>query len=405
MVSVNYESYNETINEKDAVYKLPNKLENDIWNIDDSFFKNWRSQYKSWSRQNKINFGIIQNKDVKNHIKGYAYQALVGKKLSIRTLVDYFRSSRLDIFNSFISIKAFKSKTYKEILSEENIEKHYELYLSSKEQNLKDPYKLIFFRQIPSFLFSINDYRGHDDNSDIWDVRNIDESKISKHRSDFKLNFSNISNKDHKWLAKKFIKVRLSTLKQTTCASDLRIIAHFLNFLYRNSIDIDKLTRSDIESYIFVLQKEKFDKRVFLLSIKTFVKYLQLSQNEHAPETNIEALIFNQDYPRRTNKKDKTVKYIEDEILEQLENNLDKLTPAKYIPVIILLRASGWRISDVLNLRYDNCLSKTKNGYFLSGDIQKTQVLEHKIPISDEIVAIVKDCIESTKSNKYNKDK
>ncbi len=405
MVSVNYESYNETINEKDAVYKLPNKLENDIWNIDDSFFKNWRSQYKSWSRQNKINFGIIQNKDVKNHIKGYAYQALVGKKLSLRTLVDYFRSSRLDIFNSFISIKAFKSKTYKEILSEENIEKHYELYLSSKEQNLKDPYKLIFFRQIPSFLFSINDYRGHDDNSDIWDVRNIDESKISKHRSDFKLNFSNISNKDHKWLAKKFIKVRLSTLKQTTCASDLRIIAHFLNFLYRNSIDIDKLTRSDIESYIFVLQKEKFDKRVFLLSIKTFVKYLQLSQNEHAPETNIEALIFNQDYPRRTNKKDKTVKYIEDEILEQLENNLDKLTPAKYIPVIILLRASGWRISDVLNLRYDNCLSKTKNGYFLSGDIQKTQVLEHKIPISDEIVAIVKDCIESTKSNKYNKDK
>ena len=233
MVSVNYESYNETINEKDAVYKLPNKLENDIWNIDDSFFKNWRSQYKSWSRQNKINFGIIQNKDVKNHIKGYAYQALVGKKLSLRTLVDYFRSSRLDIFNSFISIKAFKSKTYKEILSEENIEKHYELYLSSKEQNLKDPYKLIFFREIPSFLFSINDYRGHDDNSDIWDVRNIDESKISKHRSDFKLNFSNISNKDHKWLAKKFIKVRLSTLKQTTCASDLRIIAHFLNFLYR----------------------------------------------------------------------------------------------------------------------------------------------------------------------------
>ena len=161
----------------------------------------------------------------------------------------------------------------------------------------------------------------------------------------------------------------------------------------------------EAQKMAFVLQKEKFDKRVFLLSIKTFVKYLQLSQNEHAPETNIEALIFNQDYPRRTNKKDKTVKYIEDEILEQLENNLDKLTPAKYIPVIILLRASGWRISDVLNLRYDNCLSKTKNGYFLSGDIQKTQVLEHKIPISDEIVAIVKDCIESTKSNKYNKDK
>jgi len=405
MVVADYKFNNETNKQKDKLYKFPNELECDIWNIDDIFFKNWKNQYKSWSRQNKINFGIVKNKDVKNHIKEFAYQALISKKLSLRTLVDYFRASRLDLFNSFISIKAFESKTYKEILNEKNIEKDYELYLSLKEQNLKDPYRLIFFRQIPNLLFNINDCGGHDDDSDIWDVRNIDESKISKHRSDFKLNFSNISNKDHKILAKKFIKVRLSTLKQTTCASDLRVITHFLNFLYSNSIDINKLTRSDIESYIFILQKENFDKRMFLLSIKTFIKYLQLSQNKYAPEISIEALIFNQDYPRRINKKDKTVKYIEDEILEQLENNLDKLTPVKYIPVIILLRASGWRISDILNLRYDNCLNKTKNGSFLNGDIQKTQVLEHKIPISDEIAAIVKDCVESAKSNKYNKDK
>ena len=65
------------------------------------------------------------------------------------------------------------------------------------------------------------------------------------------------------------------------------------------------------------------------------------------------------------------------------------LLPPHYLPIVVILRASGWRISDVLNLRYDTCLERTNNGWWLRGDIQKTDVLNHKVPISDEIAALV----------------
>lgn len=406
MAAIDYEIYKEQIGEQEVdSFLFPNELNQDVWDLDSDFFNEWKKQYKSWGRQSTIHFDKIKNNDVRNNLKQFAYLALATKTLSLRTLVDYFRASRLELFNDFISSRSLGNKSYKQITEYSDIEKHYSVFLTSQEVNSKDPYRLIFFRQIPRFLFESSNSIKHEDSSDIWDVRSIDESKISKHRSDFKLNFSNIVDATHKDLAKQFIKIRLTTLKQTTCANDLRVITHFLNFLKSKNIDIVNLTRANIENYIFTLQKEKLDLKIFLLSIKTFVKYLQMSQNALAPILNTEALIFNGDYPKRFNKKDKTVKYINDNILEQLESNLENLTPLKYIPVVILLRSSGWRISDVLNLKYDNCLEKINNGYFLCGDIQKTQVLEHKIPISNEIAAIVKDCIEDAKSNEYNKDK
>ncbi|MCI4222791.1 hypothetical protein MRP15_22435, partial [Dickeya dianthicola] len=59
-----------------------------------------------------------------------------------------------------------------------------------------------------------------------------------------------------------------------------------------------------------------------------------------------------------------------------LSHNPDELNPPmkdsdkKYIPVIILLMATGWRISDILNIRYYNCLiTDTNRNYYLQGDI------------------------------------
>ncbi|WP_244209304.1 tyrosine-type recombinase/integrase [Paenibacillus ferrarius] len=69
-----------------------------------------------------------------------------------------------------------------------------------------------------------------------------------------------------------------------------------------------------------------------------------------------------------------------------------------------MLRASGWRISDILNLQYDTCLDKTAQGWYLCGDIMKTQVLNHRVPITEEVAAAVQAVIESIKeqSNEQN---
>lgn len=60
-------------------------------------------------------------------------------------------------------------------------------------------------------------------------------------------------------------------------------------------------------------------------------------------------------------------------MLEQLEDHVEHLEP-KYIPIVVLLRASSWRGSDILNLRYDNCLDRTAQGWWLCADIPKTDV-------------------------------
>jgi hypothetical protein len=83
-----------------------------------------------------------------------------------------------------------------------------------------------------------------------------------------------------------------------------------------------------------------------------------------------------------------SIKYIPQAVLKQLDQHLHQLT-AVYIPVMVVLRASGWRISDVLALKWASCLEQHNQQYYLVGDIQKTRVLGHKIPISQEVAQVV----------------
>jgi integrase len=82
------------------------------------------------------------------------------------------------------------------------------------------------------------------------------------------------------------------------------------------------------------------------------------------------------------------VKYIPQPVLRQLDTHLQHL-PAGYIPIVVLLRASGWRISDVLYLKWETCLEQDGDKFWLVGDIQKTRVLGHKIPITQEVAAVL----------------
>jgi hypothetical protein len=85
-------------------------------------------------------------------------------------------------------------------------------------------------------------------------------------------------------------------------------------------------------------------------------------------------------------------------VLDQLDAHLQHLLPT-YIPIVILLRASGWRISDVLYLKLDTCLEQDGDKFWLVGDIQKTRVLGHKIPITKEVAAVILTQIEWVKQH------
>ncbi len=159
------------------------------------------------------------------------------------------------------------------------------------------------------------------------------------------------------------------------------------------------MTRNDIEKYIS-WQKNRTNDAVhyrYILQLRAFLEYIQRAEYPEAPELISSRLIFKEDIraSRPPQKKD-DVKFIPEGVLQQLEENLEHLPP-KNIPIVILLRASGWRISDVLNLRYDSYLDRTSQGWYLCGDIVKTDVLGHRVPITDQVAAIVQAALDEVK--------
>ncbi|WML42366.1 tyrosine-type recombinase/integrase [Neobacillus sp. OS1-2] len=95
-----------------------------------------------------------------------------------------------------------------------------------------------------------------------------------------------------------------------------------------------------------------------------------------------------------------TIKYIPDEVWEQILDNLPQLNPI-YVPILLVLEASGFRISDTLLLKKD-CLDLRKDGWWLVGDIRKVNYKDHKVPITEEIAAVIKAQI--TLVEKYSND-
>src|SRR5260370_10102005 len=126
--------------------------------------------------------------------------------------------------------------------------------------------------------------------------------------------------------------------------------------------------------------------------------YLERVEHPIKPSEPTTRIIWRDHYPKVDHSGSGQVKYIPQTVLSQLDAHIQHLRPF-YIPLITLLRASGWRISDILFLKWDTCLEQEGEKISLVGDIQKTRVLGHKIPITKEIAAIVLAQIEWVKQH------
>ena len=89
-----------------------------------------------------------------------------------------------------------------------------------------------------------------------------------------------------------------------------------------------------------------------------WLSYLERTEHTIKPQLPLSRIIWPHHYPPLDHSSPSTsIKYIPQSVLDQLDKHLHKLTPT-YIPVMIILRASGWRISDVLALKWATCLEQ-----------------------------------------------
>ncbi|MBP2644330.1 MAG: XerC [Firmicutes bacterium] len=376
--------------------------QNDVWDTTDSVFDDMRPE--KWSiPNNTINLSILPFA-LRDEVKFFFVKRLTEQSLRLLTVVGYgVCFSRLA---KFLSSSYPKVTSFVDIPLDKAIVK-WRSYLVGQGMKVGKEGRLVtktyetILQQLCSFFESYYDTRDEFE-KDIWDLRKIPGTKITNSKTHYLLNFTGTPRPFVK-LVKKFLKIRVGRFSQGDCSRMLGALNLFLIFILRKHSSWDSLrdlNRTDIEDYLSWYKQfsEGLTTARFrpITYLRTFLQYIQRAEYPEAPTAPSILLLWKEDIPSKPISTENSLKFIPEEILQQLDDNLECLGSV-YVPIVILLRASGWRISDIFNLRYNTCLDRTAQGWWLCGDIPKTQVLDHRVPITDEIAAIVQAVVEAVK--------
>ncbi|AVQ97747.1 recombinase XerD [Oceanobacillus iheyensis] len=369
---------------------------------------------KTWTRNYVyLKFDYILNPHIKREIKYFIAYRLTEYSWSVESAWKGNIIKYLIIFieNKYSHISSFMDVP-KDILL-----KDYKAFLHRKGKPLRKKGKKInsdwvrFFLTLYDFLVEFYDER-EETEKDIWNVNKlkIDYNQSSGLRL---LNFEMVP-PTFKVLLKRYIKEILLVHQSISWGSIHNYVSQLTRFFtfisesYPNWKDIVLLSRQDILDYLAFLRSTPMggnssNKKIYenqlpsnhyiytcIQKVKIFISHLQRFEWSEAPVTSVSKLIFTEDMPNITRSRGNPnrIKYIPDEVWEQVISNINKL-PSKYVPILIILEASGFRISDVLLLKTD-CLLRKDDGYWLVGDQAKVKYKSHKVPISEEVAKTVK---------------
>ena len=384
-------------------------LENDKWDLTEEFFIGKRIYTSRY-----IDFSSFNDECIKNELKYYIVYSFKENLLKNTYIVK--------LTSTFKHFSKFLNKNYKEYNSFNYFDK-YSFELKFKNYLLGNGFRLINnkissneMNCIAYILNFIKDF--YDDREeiekDIWYSNNINGAKLNatSDRLATSIDFSDIPIYYRDTVKRYFVTI-ITKKSWSHCFNILKHLKVFFKYFYSNRYDdgfIENLSRNDIEKYLFYISNDRKGKNPtenskYISFIRTFLEYIQMAQYDKAPKKEVSFLIFQDDIPKRELNKDviKRVKFVPEPILKQIDNNIMDLDRPQYIPIYILLRETGWRGTDILNLRYDNCLEQIWNSKeqkyncYLCGEITKTGIAELKIPIRDKVAEMVQKAIDKAK--------
>jgi integrase len=343
------------------------------------------------------------------------------KNLYIRNEVKYFFFSKISIYPYNTSGALFKHRSSFERLAE-FIEQFYPTITSitqipreiivSHFQAEKDNLSktainaiLLFHLHIHSFYIELYDERLEYE-KDYWSADRLGLD-YNKTQGVPHFDFTAI-HQPFKDLVKKFIFSKLVIHKSVSTSQARAYMPKldiFFSYILKTRPDwtnLNLLSRSDIIGFIEYcretpmggknpLKAKKASEGHIIRCVKqveVFLNYIQRNKFKEAPSINIRSLIFSGDTPKQRSSTIENTKYIPDHIWHQVAANIH-LLPKEIVIIILLMEATGFRISDVLTLKLD-CLIHKDDGYWIVGDQRKVNVDNHKIPIKNEIAQIIK---------------
>jgi integrase len=389
-------------------------LGNDKWDIEDEVFG--EVEYKVNVKNIRLDF--IRNEILKNEIKYYLVYSLKNKYISLSAILNEYQYA-IKYLIQYIELNYSNKISFDDIDIEPMRWKMFMLqngFKTAKKGTLScnSMYREMY-HLISDFIKDFYDDR-EETEKDIWYSKNIKGAKIpasgANNPKNISITFYNFPIY-YKEIVKRYFKSIITKKSWSHCWEISTILNYFFNKFYSNRYEdgfIENLSRQDIENYLYWINNDYKDKNAtykskFVSYIRTFLEYIQIAQYDKAPKKEVAFLIFQDDIPRREYVQDemRRVKFVPEPILKQLDNNILELDRPQYIPIYILLRETGWRGTDILNLRYDNCLEQIWNSkeqkynYYLCGEITKTGIAQLKIPVRDKVAEMVQKSIDKAK--------
>jgi len=373
-------------------------IDNDQWYLEADSFRQADINTEKRKTGKLADFNGYQLEQLKNEMKYFLLYSMKNRLLSVSSLYANYRVSIQKIGNllggrhpagSFAALDEDGGKT-----AYDGTETDTERYYRILKQNV--------------IRFTRDYYDDRDETEkDVWHAARIPGVRISaaaKHQKS-SMSFVKIPS-CYRDMVKRFMSRLTIKRSWSYCTEMLIYIRYFFGGFYDHGYTdgfLERLARTDIEKYLGWVAGDYEGKNATFSSksvsfIRQYIDYIQLAEYPQAPKKDVNRLIFEDDIPKRERSTDtmEKVKYVPEPVRVQLDACIGEIEPVEMMPVYILLRESGWRGTDILNLRYDSCLEYLWNGHekeyipYLCGEITKTGIPLLKIPIRKEVADMAK---------------
>lgn len=373
-------------------------LDNDVWTVCSGKFMERGISTGARKRGSIVDFSGIAPYHIKTELKYHALRSMTMKTIAAATYAQNYKEAAGEL-GRIAAARQAASITGMELLPEELDGKGYSEFRKSAI--------LFILNGAKDFLTEVYDVR-EETSKDVWQAGKVPGARLSaaQRRLGGTLDFSGIP-AYYRETVKRYMRRLVVKRSWPHCSEMLRYVRTFLLLFYRNGYGdgfLKDLSRADIENYLeWCAEEYQGDNATYASKAVSFVRqfldYIQIAEYDQAPEKDIYRLIYDDDVPKRERLEDtfEKVKYIPEPVRMQLDANVSAIEPAEMQPIYILLRESGWRGTDILDLRYDTCIDyvwdKDEGKYvpYLCGEITKTGIPMLKIPIRDETARLVEE--------------
>lgn len=381
-------------------------LNEDIWEVGSGKFEERGIDLDGRKRGSIADFMTIRSYTIKTELKYCILKILTDKTIKAAVFSQNYKSVVIDL-TELLTDKATYGSLAGIVISGSEI-------ADAIGQPLRDMYARSIVNKISNLLEEVYG-RGDETERNIWRPKRIPGARLSatQMRSAGPMHFEVIP-EYYRESIKRYMKRLVIKRSWTHCSEMLRYIRTFFRLFYENGYEdgfLEELSRCDVENYLEWAAAEYEETNATYASksisfIRQFLDYIQMAEYPQAPKKDIYRLIFDEDIPRRERLADtyEKIRYIPGPVIVQLDANVSAIEPERMQPLYVLLRETGWRGTDILNLRYDNCLdyvwNKTEGRYnpYLCGEITKTGIPLLKVPVRDDVAEMLEDLIKEAKS-------